>query len=59
MQDPDFKGRWSALGRGEQLPAFDASKTPAHFFKPLALAADEYVYWAQNPDERIYLGFLT
>jgi predicted ATP-dependent serine protease len=57
MQDPDFKGRWSALGRGEQLPAFDASKTPAHFFKPLALAADEYVYWAQNPDERIYLGF--
>ena len=57
MQDPDFKGRWTALGRGEQLPVFDASKTPTQFFKPLALAADEYVHWAQNPDERIYLGF--
>lgn len=57
MTDPDFAGRWIALGRGESIPVLDASKPPHQFFKPLALAADDYVHWAQNPDERVYLGF--
>ena len=40
---------------------FDATATvqsaSGRSWNPLALAADEYVHWAQNPDERIYLGF--
>lgn len=57
MTEPDFSGRWTALGRGETLPVFDVSKPQHQFYKPLALAADDYVHWAQNPDERVYLGF--
>lgn len=56
---PDYLGRWEALGRGEIIPTPDVSNgaiKPKHY-EPLAGAADEFVHWAQNPSERIYLGF--
>jgi KaiC/GvpD/RAD55 family RecA-like ATPase len=53
---PDYSGRWASLGRGES-PVPD-SFTPTHqHFRPLVDAADEFVHWAQTPDERVYLGF--
>ena len=60
MTLPDYAGRWEALGRGETIPTPDVSIAPPperQFYTPLAHAADEFVHWAQNPDERIYLGF--
>lgn len=55
---PDYSGRWSALERGE-IPAPSASMgvPQPQYFTPLVHAADEFVHWAQNPDERVYLGF--
>lgn len=56
---PDFAGRWQALERGE-IPAPDASKglVSVHsYYQPLVNAADDFVHWAQNPSERVYLGF--
>lgn len=56
---PDFTERWNALGRGESIPTPDvsnASKLKQHY-EPLAKAADDFVHWAQNPNERVYLGF--
>lgn len=57
MSSPDYSGRWAALGRGEQLPAPEPSKPSNGMFRPLVHAADEFVHWAQSPDERVYLGF--
>jgi KaiC/GvpD/RAD55 family RecA-like ATPase len=54
---PDYSGRWSALGRGENLPVPDSSMPTHQYFQPLVKAADEFVHWAQTPDERVYLGF--
>jgi hypothetical protein len=31
--------------------------TPHTYYKPLAGAVDEFVHWAQTPNERVYLGF--
>ena len=53
---PDYVGRWASLGRGE-IPVPDASKPIQQYFTPLVHAADEFVHWAQNPSERVYLGF--
>jgi KaiC/GvpD/RAD55 family RecA-like ATPase len=54
-----FAERWDALGRGESLPTPDVSISAKqrHHYEPLAAAADDFVHWAQNPSERIYLGF--
>lgn len=56
---PNYKERWDTLGRGELNPTPDVSSTPKarHHYNPLANAADEFIHWAQHPDERIYLGF--
>lgn len=56
---PNYTERWDALGRGETIPTPDVSnalKVRTHY-NPLAQAADEFIHWAQHPDERIYLGF--
>jgi hypothetical protein len=55
----NYSERWEALGRGETIPTPDvsnASKTRQHY-SPLAHAADDFIHWAQHPQERIYLGF--
>lgn len=55
---PDLKGRWQALERGE-IPAPTASSglvSTHSYYQPLVNAADEFVHWAQNPSERVYLG---
>jgi replicative DNA helicase len=59
---PNFTERWEALGRGESIPTPDVSnaltpKPARHYYEPLSAAADDFVHWAQNPNERIYLGF--
>jgi len=53
---PDYSGRWASLGRGE-IPAPDLSVPKHQYYQPLVRAADEFVHWAQTPDERVYLGF--
>lgn len=56
MDDATLRERWVALGRGEQI--VPPEPQPAHsFFKPLSDAVNEFVHWAQTPEERIYLGF--
>ena len=57
MTDPDYVGRWAKLGRGEVLSTPDLSAPQLHYYTPLHKAADDYVHWAQSPQERIYLGF--
>uniref|UniRef100_UPI0037BEB263 DnaB-like helicase C-terminal domain-containing protein n=1 Tax=Flavobacterium sp. TaxID=239 RepID=UPI0037BEB263 len=55
----NYSERWEALGRGETIPTPDvsnASKIRQHY-SPLAHAADDFIHWAQHPQERIYLGF--
>lgn len=55
----NFAERWEALGRGGLTPTPDASLATKHrhYYEPLATAADDFVHWAQNPTERVYLGF--
>lgn len=45
------------MGRGEQIAPPDLPMTPYNYYAPLVRAADDYVHWAQTPDERVYLGF--
>lgn len=56
---PNYAERWDALGRGETIPTPDVSNAikTRQYYNPLAHAADEFIHWAQHPDERIYLGF--
>ena len=56
---PNFTERWDALGRGELIPTPDVSNATKtrQYYEPLVKAADEFVHWAQNPNERVYLGF--
>lgn len=56
---PNYTERWDALGRGETIPTPDVSNAlkTRTYYNPLAQAADEFIHWAQHPDERIYLGF--
>ena len=55
----NFADRWARLGRGEDLPTpeLSASVGSRNYYKPLISAVDEYVHWAQHPQERVYLGF--
>ena len=57
MTAPDYEGRWAKLGRGEIISPPNLSTQPFAYYTPLAKAADDYVHWAQSPNERIYLGF--
>lgn len=56
---PDYSERWEALGRGDTIPTPDVSNASKqrHFYSPLSSAAEDFVHWAQNPSERVYLGF--
>lgn len=53
---PDYSGRWASLGRGES-PVPESPTASHQYYQPLVRAADEFVHWAQSPDERVYLGF--
>ena len=57
MTTPDYEGRWAKLGRGEIISPPNLSTQTFAYYSPLAKAADDYVHWAQSPNERIYLGF--
>jgi len=58
MSSSELSERWAALGRGEPIsPPIASLKHEHKFYEPLVKAADEYVHWAQNPQDRIYLGF--
>lgn len=57
MTAPDYTERWAKLGRGEQIAPSDLSTPKFSYYQPLVRAADDYVHWAQTPQERIYLGF--
>lgn len=57
MDDATLERRWEAIGRGDLFPTPDAHLTQTTYYKPLSDAVDEFVHWAQTPDERIYLGF--
>lgn len=39
----------------DRLEAIDKSGT-YHHFRPLTEAADEYIRWAETPQERVYTG---
>jgi KaiC/GvpD/RAD55 family RecA-like ATPase len=56
-----FAERWDSLGRGNGVITTatppDASITTKKHYEPLSSAADDFVHWAQNPTERVYLGF--
>jgi KaiC/GvpD/RAD55 family RecA-like ATPase len=56
---PNYAERWDALGRGELIPTPDVSNAikTRQYYNPLAHAADDFIHWAQHPNERIYLGF--
>lgn len=58
MNAPNYAERWQALGRGTTTPP-DVVSAPKikTFYEPLVHAADDFVHWAQHPNERIYLGF--
>lgn len=57
MTTSEFAERWAALGRGEQIAPPEPSIRTHKFYEPLVKAADEYVHWAQHPQDRIYTGF--
>jgi len=60
MDTATLEERWAKLGRGENIAPSDSSTAslakPA-LYKPLSDSIDDYVHWAQHPDERIYFGF--
>lgn len=57
MDDTTLAQRWGAVGRGELSPTPDSLVPTTSYYKPLTEAVDEFVHWAQTPNERIYLGF--
>jgi len=60
MDTATLEERWAKLGRGENISPPDSSTAtlsrPA-LYKPLSDSIDDYVHWAQHPNERIYFGF--
>ena len=55
---PDYTERWAKIGRGEIISPPDSLSTPKYnYYAPLVKAADDYVHWAQTPNECVYLGF--
>lgn len=57
MDDATLRERWSLIGRGETIAPPDLLPAPTTFYRPLTDAVNEFVHWAQTPEERIYLGF--
>ena len=60
MEPSVLAERWAKLGRGESIAPPDSSTATAHkptLYKPLSDSINDYVHWAQHPDERIYFGF--
>jgi len=58
MDIATIEERWAKVGRGEPLvPSPEPSIGSNKYYRPLDEACDEYVHWAQTPQERIYLGF--
>jgi len=57
MDDATLRERWSLIGRGETIAPPDLLTAPTTFYRPLTDAVNEFVHWAQTPEERIYLGF--
>lgn len=57
MDDITLAERWSAIGRGELITPPDPHTSNYNYYKPLTEAVNEFVHWAQTPDERIRLGF--
>lgn len=57
MDDATLNKRWEAVGRGELNPTPESHPPQHTYYKPLSDAVNEFVHWAQTPDERIYLGF--
>lgn len=53
----DMRERWAKLERGESVASLLPSTDRAALYRPLADTIDDYVHWAQNPNERIYFGF--
>jgi KaiC/GvpD/RAD55 family RecA-like ATPase len=57
MDDATLNKRWEQIGRGELTPTPESHIPTSTYYKPLSDAVNEFVHWAQTPDERIYLGF--
>jgi len=57
MDDTTLAQRWSAIGRGESIAPPETHTSHHSYYKPLTDAVNEFVHWAQTPDERIRLGF--
>jgi hypothetical protein len=57
MDDATLNKRWEQIGRGELTPTPESHLPTSTYYKPLSDAVNEFVHWAQTPDERIYLGF--
>jgi hypothetical protein len=57
MDDTTLLKRWEQVGRGELTPSPEPHLPTSTYYKPLSDAVNEFVHWAQTPDERIYLGF--
>ena len=57
----NYTERWDALGRGDVISTPDVSNATKQrqFYNPLSHAADDFVHWAQNPNERIYIGLIS
>ena len=56
----ELSERWAMVGRGEIIATPDVSNGSIKqnkFYEPLSRAADDYVHWAQSPNDRVYLGF--
>lgn len=57
MDDATLRERWDLIGRGEVIAPPDSFPASTTFYRPLTDAVNEFVHWAQTPEERIYLGF--
>lgn len=60
--EASFADRWASLGRGEEIAPPESSigqigRERSQYYRPLLDTVDDFVHWAQNPSERIYLGF--
>ena len=57
MTPDEMRERWAKLERGETIaPLLSSTERPV-LYRPLSDSIDDYVHWAQHPDERIYFGF--
>ena len=57
MTPDEMRERWAKLERGETIAPLLSSIERPVLYRPLSDSIDDYVHWAQHPDERIYFGF--